>query len=95
MTYRTVCNISWCLKGESWWELDLLAVAKDFLDAIPSDGGAAEDRTMPALPPLGAREWLVQEQVRSWLIAILSRADPVRLMEVDLILERGKVNISL
>lgn len=43
------------------------------------------------LPPMGVREWLVQEQVRSWLVAIFSRVDPLRLMEVDLVMQVGKV----
>ena len=40
---------------------------------------------------MGVREWLVQEQVRSWLVAIFSRVDPLRLMEVDLVMQVGKV----
>lgn len=40
---------------------------------------------------MGVREWLVQEQVRSWLVTIFSRVDPLRLMEVDLVMQVGKV----
>lgn len=40
---------------------------------------------------MSVREWLVQGQVRSWLIAIFSRTDPLRLMEVDLVMQLGKV----
>lgn len=102
---RAVCGLKngiMCrLKGESWWETDLLSVAKTFLDAIPLSGGGGggrgdrQDAAVPKLPPLGVREWLVQEQVRSWLITILSRTDPMRLMEVELILELGKVSMCL
>lgn len=80
--------------GESWWETDLLAVAKEFLATVPAaaDGKTGIAATSAvALPPLGVREWLVQEQVRSWLVAIFSRADPLRLMEVDLVMQIGKV----
>lgn len=66
-----------------------MAVAKDFLAAVSPTGGTIS--TPAAVPPLGAREWLVQEQVRSWLVAVLCRTDPMRLMEVDLLMERGKV----
>ncbi|CAM9830570.1 unnamed protein product, partial [Scytosiphon promiscuus] len=80
--------------GESWWETDLLSVAKDFLAAVPnsspSPSSTEATSTEIKLPPLGVREWLVQEQVRSWLVAIFSRADPLRLMEVDLVLQIGK-----
>jgi len=84
------------LTGESWWETDLQTVAKDFLTAAPAMDLSAANKTgtsLPAtrLPPLGVREWLVQEQVRSWLVAIFSRADPLRLMEVDLVMQIGKV----
>lgn len=79
--------------GESWWETDLLAVAKEFLATAPAaaDGKTRTAASAVALPPLGVREWLVQEQVRSWLVAIFSRADPLRLMEVDLVMQLGKV----
>ena len=33
----------------------------------------------------------MQEQVRSWLVAIFSRVDPLRLMELDLVMQVGKV----
>lgn len=36
----------------------------------------------------------MQEQVRSWLVAIFSRADPLKLMEVDLAMQIGKVRNS-
>lgn len=70
-----------------------MAVAKDFLEAVQKrvDGSSGGSMLATVLPPLGVREWLVQEQVRTWLIAVFSRTDPIRLMEVDLILERGKV----
>lgn len=78
--------------GESWWETDLLAVAKDFLATVPAaDGKTGTATPAVVLPPLGVREWLVQEQVRSWLVVIFSRADPLRLMEVDLVMQIGKV----
>lgn len=74
--------------------MDLQAVAKDFLAAVPAGGNAAAGgRTTTDLPPLGVREWLVQEQVRSWLIAIFGRTDPLRLMEVDLVMQIGKVRV--
>ena len=76
-------------QGESWWETDLLAVAKDFLATVPAAGTGGE--VAAPLPPMGVREWLVQEQVRSWLVAIFSRVDPLRLMEVDLVMQVGKV----
>lgn len=84
------------LAGESWWETDLQTVAKEFLATASGMDGSAGNKTgspLPAtrLPPLGVREWLVQEQVRSWLVAIFSRADPLRLMEVDLVMQIGKV----
>lgn len=77
--------------GESWWETDLLAVAKDYLASVPTADGSGTSSSAAPLPPLGVREWLVQEQVRSWLVAIFSRADPLRLMEVDLVMQIGKV----
>ncbi len=88
-----------CLRlatGESWWETDLQTVAKDFLTTAPTMDVSAANKSgssLPAtrLPPSGVREWLVQEQVRSWLVAIFSRADPLRLMEVDLVMQIGKV----
>ncbi|CAB1118067.1 unnamed protein product [Ectocarpus sp. CCAP 1310/34] len=83
--------------GESWWETDLQAVAKEFLATVPATAGGVNGSKTGAvsasitLPPLGVREWLVQEQVRSWLVAIFSRADPLKLMEVDLAMQIGKV----
>lgn len=77
--------------GESWWETDLLAVAKEYLANVPAADGSGGSSPSISLPPLGVREWLVQEQVRSWLVAIFSRADPLRLMEVDLVMQIGKV----
>lgn len=77
--------------GESWWETDLLAVAKEYLANVPAADGSGSSLSATPLPPLGVREWLVQEQVRSWLVAIFSRADPLRLMEVDLVMQIGKV----
>lgn len=86
--------------GESWWETDLQAVAKEFLATVPATAGGVNGSktgavsTSITLPPLGVREWLVQEQVRSWLVAIFSRADPLKLMEVDLAMQIGKVRNS-
>ncbi|CAM9143920.1 unnamed protein product [Ectocarpus sp. 12 AP-2014] len=86
--------------GESWWETDLQAVAKEFLATVPATAGGVNDSktgTVSAsitLPPLGVREWLVQEQVRSWLVAIFSRADPLKLMEVDLAMQIGKADFK-
>lgn len=89
--FQTCTSI--CAQGESWWETDLLAATKDFLASPAIDGaGGAKDAAATALPPLSVREWLLQEQVRSWLVAIFSRADPLRLMEVDLVMELGKVS---
>ncbi|CAM9179868.1 unnamed protein product [Ectocarpus fasciculatus] len=86
--------------GESWWETDLQAVAKEFLATVPAAaGGLNSSKTgvvssSITLPPLGVREWLVQEQVRSWLVAIFSRADPLKLMEVDLAMQIGKADFK-
>eukprot|EP00903_Cladosiphon_okamuranus_P007587 g7360.t1 len=80
--------------GESWWETDLLAVAKEYLAMIPAAGGSGSSLSAVPLPPLGVREWLVQEQVRSWLVAIFSRADPLRVMEVDLVMQIGKADFK-
>lgn len=82
-------------EGESWWETDLLAAAKDLLAATPPadpnkrTGGKKAD----TIPPGAVREYLIQEQVRSWLVALLSRVDPIRLIEVDLLMEKGKVRL--
>lgn len=81
--------------GESWWETDLLAVAKDYLANVPAADSSGTSLSATPLPPLGVREWLVQEQVRSWLVAIFSRADPLKLMEVDLVMQMGKVRNGL
>ncbi|CAM9580062.1 unnamed protein product [Discosporangium mesarthrocarpum] len=81
--------------GESWWETDLTDVARDFLattkpngdgETKGDEGGAA---SVEKLPP-GVREWLLQQQLRSCLINLFSRADPLRLTEVDLLMEREK-----
>ncbi|CAM9111323.1 unnamed protein product, partial [Laminaria digitata] len=80
--------------GESWWETDLTAVAKDFLAAVPAAGTGGVEVAAASLPPMGVREWLVQEQVRSWLVAIFSRVDPLRLMEVDLVMQIGKADFK-
>lgn len=80
--------------GESWWETDLLAVTKDYLASVPAAESSGTSLSAIPLPPLGVREWLVQEQVRSWLVAIFSRADPLRLMEVDLVMQIGKVRTA-
>ncbi|CAM9374241.1 unnamed protein product [Ectocarpus sp. 6 AP-2014] len=86
--------------GESWWETDLQAVAKEFLATVPATAGGVNGSKTGAvsasitLPPLGVREWLVQEQVRSWLVAIFSRADPLKLMEVDLAMKIGKADFK-
>lgn len=83
------CTYIRVFTGESWWESDLLVVAKEYLANVPAADGSGT--SLSAAPPLAVREWLVQEQVRSWLVAIFSRADPLRLMEVDLVMQIGKV----
>lgn len=82
--------------GESWWEIDLLAVAKDFIkSAAAVHDGHTSNKNGPKLPPLAVREWLVQGQVWACLVAIFSKSDPLRLMEVDLVMVMGKVSTTL
>lgn len=91
MDVNAPCHVLY--QGESWWESDLLAVAKEYLSTsgFSSDSGSAGGAMVPAPPPLAVREWFIQEQVRSWLIAIFCRADPLRLMELDQVMQAGKV----
>lgn len=71
-----------------------MAVTKDFLAAPAADStGGDKGAAATVLPPLSVREWLLQEQVRSMLVAIFSRVEPLRLMEVDLVMELGKVRL--
>lgn len=90
-TYRALVYL---ITGESCWEADLAAAVKSFLDATSSTEKCPGGGVAPAdvCPPLGVREWLIQEQVRSWLVAIFCRVDPIRLIEVDSLMEQGKVS---
>lgn len=80
-------------QGESWWESDLLSAAKDLLACATPDTeniGRGEGTSGSAARP-SVKDWLIQGQVRALLVVLLSRVDPVRLTEVDLIMEKGKV----
>lgn len=68
-----------------------MAVVREFLAEQTDDSSENGGDAQVSKPPRAAREWLTQEQVRAWLVAILSRAEPLRLTEVDAVLAGGKV----
>ncbi|CAM9603092.1 unnamed protein product, partial [Phaeothamnion confervicola] len=74
--------------GESWWESDLLASAREYFAAAAGSGAAAAEAAAVLAP--GVRGWLRQQQARAQLVALLARVDPLRLPEIDQQMEANK-----